>query len=101
MCACVHRVTEVVGTNLTSARLPLSSPPPPCLPPPPPGFYFFLAMFFTPIISSIPPYATGPALILVGSLMMENLLDIDWKDYTQAIPAFITISVIPLTYSIA
>lgn len=58
-------------------------------------------MFFTPIISSIPPYATGPALILVGSLMMENLLDIDWKDYTQAIPAFITISVIPLTYSIA
>ncbi|KAG2430674.1 hypothetical protein HYH02_013671 [Chlamydomonas schloesseri] len=65
------------------------------------GFYFFLAMFFTPIISSIPPYATGPALILVGSLMMENLLDIDWKDYTQAIPAFITISVIPLTYSIA
>ncbi|KXZ52152.1 hypothetical protein GPECTOR_10g781 [Gonium pectorale] len=65
------------------------------------GFYFFIAMFFTPIISSIPPYATGPALILVGALMIENLLDIDWKDYQQAIPAFITIAVIPLTYSIA
>ncbi|PNH09686.1 Adenine/guanine permease AZG1 [Tetrabaena socialis] len=60
-----------------------------------------LAVFFAPIISSIPPYATGHALILVGALMIENLLDIDWKDYQQAIPAFITISVIPLTYSIA
>ncbi|GLI63103.1 hypothetical protein VaNZ11_006007 [Volvox africanus] len=65
------------------------------------GFYFFISMFFTPIISSIPPYATGPALILVGALMMENILDIDWKDYQQAIPAFLTIAVIPLTYSIA
>ncbi|KAG2492665.1 hypothetical protein HYH03_009080 [Edaphochlamys debaryana] len=65
------------------------------------GFYFFIAMFFTPIISSIPPYATGPALILVGALMIENLLDIDWKDTTQALPAFVTIAVIPFTYSIA
>ncbi|PNH06565.1 Adenine/guanine permease AZG1 [Tetrabaena socialis] len=65
------------------------------------GFYFLISMFFAPIISSIPPYATGPALILVGALMIENLLDIDWKDYQQSIPAFVTISVIPLTYSIA
>lgn len=44
------------------------------------SFYFFLAMFFTPILSSIPPYATGPALILVGALMIENLLDVQWKN---------------------
>ncbi len=54
-----------------------------------------------PLSSTIPPYATGPALILVGALMIENLLDIDWKDITQAVPAFITIAGIPLTYSIA
>lgn len=65
------------------------------------SIYFLIAMFFTPIISTIPPYATGPALILVGALMIENLLDIDWKDITQAVPAFITIAGIPLTYSIA
>ncbi|KXZ42897.1 hypothetical protein GPECTOR_112g267 [Gonium pectorale] len=65
------------------------------------GLYFGASMFLTPTISSIPPYATGPALILVGALMMENLLDIDWKDYTHAIPAFITIAVVPMTYSIA
>ncbi len=65
------------------------------------GFYFFIAMFFTPIISSIPPYATGPALILVGALMIENILDIEWKDPQQGIPAFLTIALIPLTYSIA
>ncbi|KXZ42888.1 hypothetical protein GPECTOR_112g258 [Gonium pectorale] len=65
------------------------------------GLYFGISMFLTPIISSIPPYATGPALILVGSLMMENLLDIEWQDYTHAMPAFITIAVIPMTYSIA
>ncbi len=65
------------------------------------GFYFFIAMFLTPIISSIPPYATGPALILVGALMIENILDIEWGDLQQAIPAFLTIALIPLTYSIA
>lgn len=62
---------------------------------------YFVALFLTPIIASIPPYATGPALIFVGAMMMENLIDIDWADVRQAIPAFITIVVMPTTYSIA
>lgn len=39
---------------------------------------FFIALFLNPLIASIPPFATGPALILVGAMMMENLIDIDW-----------------------
>jgi xanthine/uracil/vitamin C permease (AzgA family) len=62
---------------------------------------FFISLFLTPLIASIPPFATGPALILVGAMMMENLIDIDWADVRQAVPAFITIVVMPLTYSIA
>eukprot|EP00197_Chlamydomonas_leiostraca_P014441 CAMPEP_0202858862 /NCGR_PEP_ID=MMETSP1391-20130828/1213_1 /ASSEMBLY_ACC=CAM_ASM_000867 /TAXON_ID=1034604 /ORGANISM="Chlamydomonas leiostraca, Strain SAG 11-49" /LENGTH=583 /DNA_ID=CAMNT_0049537827 /DNA_START=90 /DNA_END=1841 /DNA_ORIENTATION=+ len=65
------------------------------------SFWFFVALFFTPIIASIPPFATGPALVLVGALMIENLLDINWADVNQAIPAFLTIALIPMTYSIA
>ncbi|KAL6762610.1 xanthine/uracil/vitamin C permease-like protein [Haematococcus lacustris] len=63
--------------------------------------WFLVSLFFTPIIAAIPPYATGPALVLVGALMMENLLDIKWSDIQQAVPAFITITMIPLTYSVA
>jgi AGZA family xanthine/uracil permease-like MFS transporter len=62
---------------------------------------FFLSLFITPIIASIPPFATGPALILVGAMMMENVVDIDWANVRQAVPAFITIVMMPLTYSIA
>lgn len=62
---------------------------------------FFVALFFTPLIVSIPPYATGPALLIVGALMMENIVDIDWGDITQAVPAFLTIATMPLTYSVA
>mmetsp|Transcript_30092 Transcript_30092/g.66667 ORF Transcript_30092/g.66667 Transcript_30092/m.66667 type:complete len:637 (-) Transcript_30092:1727-3637(-) len=65
------------------------------------GCWFFVSLFFTPIIASIPPYATGPALVLVGALMMENLLEIAWSDIQQALPAFLTIVIIPLTYSVA
>jgi AGZA family xanthine/uracil permease-like MFS transporter len=62
---------------------------------------FFISLFLTPLIASIPPFATGPALILVGAMMMENLVDIDWANVRQAVPAFITIVTMPLTYSIA
>lgn len=62
---------------------------------------FFLALFFTPIFASIPPYAVGPALILVGALMMGNVVKIRWDLVSEAVPAFITIAVMPLTYSIA
>jgi AGZA family xanthine/uracil permease-like MFS transporter len=65
------------------------------------AFGFFVSLFLTPLIASIPPFATGPALILVGAMMMENVIDIDWADVRQAVPAFITIVMMPMTYSIA
>lgn len=65
------------------------------------SFYFFLAFFFTPLLASIPPWAVGPPLILVGVLMMKAVLEIDWENMREAIPAFITLIVMPLTYSIA
>ncbi|EEF28666.1 adenine/guanine permease AZG1 [Ricinus communis] len=63
--------------------------------------YFFLAFFFTPLLASIPPWAVGPPLILVGVLMMRSVVEIQWEDMRHAIPAFITIIMMPLTYSIA
>ncbi|XP_047328178.1 adenine/guanine permease AZG1 [Impatiens glandulifera] len=65
------------------------------------GFYFFLSFFFTPLLASIPPWAVGPPLILVGVLMMKAVVEIDWDDMRQAIPAFVTLLLMPLTYSIA
>ncbi|KAI8540195.1 hypothetical protein RHMOL_Rhmol09G0243100 [Rhododendron molle] len=63
--------------------------------------YFFLAFFFTPLLASIPAWAVGPPLILVGVLMMKSVVEIDWEDMRQAIPAFVTLILMPLTYSIA
>ncbi|KAD4585963.1 hypothetical protein E3N88_23564 [Mikania micrantha] len=63
--------------------------------------YFMLAFFFTPLLASIPAWAVGPPLILVGVLMMRSVVEIDWDDMKQAIPAFITVILMPLTYSIA
>ncbi|CAA7389286.1 unnamed protein product [Spirodela intermedia] len=63
--------------------------------------YFFLAFFFTPLLASIPPWAVGPPLVLVGVMMMKSVLDVDWDDMRQGIPAFITMILMPLTYSIA
>ncbi|KAJ9513803.1 hypothetical protein QJQ45_020878 [Haematococcus lacustris] len=62
---------------------------------------FGISMFLSPIFASIPPYATGPALILVGALMMEHSRYVNWDDPRQAVPAFLTIVLMPLTYSIA
>ncbi|EMD35912.1 hypothetical protein CERSUDRAFT_124492 [Gelatoporia subvermispora B] len=65
------------------------------------GFAFFISVFFAPIFASIPPWATGGALVIVGSLMIRNVREINW-DYTgDAVPAFLTIIIIPLTYNIA
>ncbi|XP_068640987.1 adenine/guanine permease AZG1-like [Aristolochia californica] len=63
--------------------------------------YFFLALFFTPLLASIPPWAVGPPLILVGVMMMRCVAEIDWNDMRQAIPGFVTMLLMPLTYSIA
>ena len=62
---------------------------------------FLLALFFHPIVSAIPSYATAPALVIVGTLMMSHVKNINWDDVSEAIPAFITLITIPLTYSIA
>lgn len=63
--------------------------------------YFMLAFFFTPLLTSIPGWAVGPPLILVGVLMMKSVVEIDWEDMKQAIPAFVTLILMPLTYSVA
>lgn len=63
--------------------------------------YFFLALFLTPLLASIPAWAVGPPLILVGVMMMRCVVEIKWDDMREAIPAFVTIILMPLTYSIA
>ncbi len=65
------------------------------------GILFILSLFFTPLVSLIPDAATAPALIIVGALMMEGVKKIDFSDFTEALPAFLTITLMPLTYSIA
>ena len=62
---------------------------------------FVLALFFAPIFMIIPAAATAPALIVVGLFMITPIMKIDLDDFTEAIPAFFTIIMMPLTYSIA
>ncbi|QYE97863.1 NCS2 family permease [Paraclostridium sordellii] len=65
------------------------------------GVLFLLSLFFAPIFTSIPTQATAPVLILVGVMMASSLLQIDFSDFTNAIPAFLTFAMMPLAYSIA
>ncbi len=62
---------------------------------------FALALFFSPIFLAIPGAATAPALIIVGVMMMPAIKRIHWDDYCKAIPAFLTIIMMPLAYSIS
>jgi adenine/guanine/hypoxanthine permease len=62
---------------------------------------FVAAMFCAPIVAAIPSYATAPALILVGALMCSSVAKVNWGDFTDAVPAFLTLIVTPLTFSIA
>ena len=62
---------------------------------------FVLALFFSPLFLAIPGAATAPALIVVGVMMMPSIKRIHWDDYCKAIPAFITIIMMPLAYSIS
>ena len=64
------------------------------------GALFFVAMFFSPIFVAVPACATAPALIYVGYLMLTSVLKIDFSDITDAVPAFLIIALMPLTYSI-
>ncbi|OFI06277.1 guanine/hypoxanthine permease PbuG [Clostridium acetireducens DSM 10703] len=65
------------------------------------GVLFLISLLFAPIFMAIPSCATAPALIMVGLFMMQNITNIDFYDFTEAIPAFLTIILMPLTYSIA
>jgi AGZA family xanthine/uracil permease-like MFS transporter len=65
------------------------------------GLLFLLCLFFAPLIQAVPTAATAPALILVGALMMGGLAEIEWGDVRTGLPAFLTLIMIPLTYSIA
>lgn len=65
------------------------------------GVLFLISLFFAPLFVSIPPQATAPILILVGFLMASSILRINFNDFTDAIPAFITFVMMPLSYSVA
>jgi AGZA family xanthine/uracil permease-like MFS transporter len=65
------------------------------------GILFFLTMFVAPYAQLIPLAATAPALIIVGGLMLLPLTEVEWEDPYSAIPAFLTVALIPLTFSIA
>lgn len=65
------------------------------------GIFFIVALIFTPIISVIPSFATAPALITVGLFMIEQVAKIDFSDYTEGFPAFITILMMVVAYSIS
>lgn len=63
--------------------------------------FFFLAMFFTPLIAAVPAYATAPALIIVGIFMICGIGQIDFMTFEESAPAFLTFTLMPLTFSIA
>ena len=62
---------------------------------------FLAAMFCSPLVAAVPAYATAPALILVGTLMCGAVARVNWEDFTEAFPAFMTLIATPLTFSIA
>ena len=65
------------------------------------GVLFLAALFVAPVVGVIPAAATAPALIIVGSLMVSTVAEIPWSDPVYALPAFLTLAAIPLTFSIA
>lgn len=62
---------------------------------------FFISLFLAPVFTMIPAAATAPALVIVGLFMISPVKEIDFEDYTEAIPVFLTIIIMPLTYSIS
>ena len=65
------------------------------------AFFFFLALFFAPLIGTVPAFATAPALMIVGVFMFKNIKEIDFSDFKEGVPAFLTMILMPLTFSIA
>lgn len=65
------------------------------------GFLFIFALFFSPLVATVPGYATAPALIIVGVYMFRSVQELDFKDLKTLFPSFILIIMMPLTYSIS
>lgn len=65
------------------------------------GLLFLVSIFFAPIFTAIPGFATAPALIFVGFLMVSSVIKIDFSDLTEAVPAYLCMLAMPLMYSIA
>ncbi|MDQ8182615.1 NCS2 family permease [Pelagicoccus sp. SDUM812005] len=65
------------------------------------GALFLLALFFAPLIGAVPAFATAPALIIVGVFMFRNIKEIDFSELKTAVPAFLTMILMPLTFSVA
>ena len=65
------------------------------------GVVFLLAMFFTPLTSIVPTEVAAAALVIVGAMMMAQVKHIDLSDFSVLLPVFLTVSVMPMTYSIA
>ena len=65
------------------------------------GLFFFIAMFLSPIAQLIPSCATAAALIYVGLLMMASVRNINWDNFKIAVPAFLTLAIMPFTYNIS
>lgn len=62
---------------------------------------FLASLFFGPLLTSVPPWAVGPSLVLVGAMMMRVAKDIEWAHMKDAVPAFVTMALMPLSFSIA
>jgi AGZA family xanthine/uracil permease-like MFS transporter len=65
------------------------------------GLLFLVAIFFAPIFTAIPGFATAPALIFVGFLMVSAIVDVDFSDFSESIPAYLCMLAMPLAYSIS
>ena len=65
------------------------------------GLWFLLSIPFAPLVSQIPDLATGPILVIIGTMMCTSIQDFDWGDFEESVPAFITLVMIPFTFNIA
>lgn len=63
--------------------------------------FLVFGLFLSPVVKAVPGFATAPALIIVGVLMMQSIKDVRWDDFSEAFPAFISIAIMPFTFSIS
>ncbi len=65
------------------------------------GLLFLGAIFLSPVVAAIPSFAVAPALVIVGALMVRSVAKVEWGDFSEALPAFVVVLAMPLTFSIA